>query len=695
MPSFLQAVFLSGLAALAVPILIHLFFRLKTKRVELGTLRFLRIVLEENARRRKVMRWFLLALRMALVALLAMLFARPYFTSAATGNDKELVVVLIDRSATMQLKGEQGRLIDQAMAEAQALIDRAGRGARVEVAFFDHQVHPLRNPETDPGARAELPRLASPQELWGATNYGAAFGWARDILIKSAAVSRQLHLFTDLQQSGLNWTEVEPLPAGTEAHLHDLGRAVVNNLAVTEVRVPRTWIRPDESTRLQAALLHGGSFAQQEVSVVVEIGRAPAATPTNGAAEKTTGTATDFSKLVGRITLRERVKLEPGATVLLDFDLPELEAGLWRGRVFIEHEDDLPFDNERYFAISAAPPYRVLVASGQQAGNPLLSETYFLEAVLRLAPPGEMYAASPFAPDAVSLDGGGRLPVLDDHDAVILADVAGLSHDELSRLASFVKAGGGLLVFTGELVTPATGDAFRAAGLDAGTIGEPRSARDLPWRLSRWDEKHPIFQPMSDPQHGDLRRWKFSTCTPIEPAADAQVLAEFSSGLPAILERQVGEGRVLWVATSCGRRWGDWNLSRMYLPAIHQLLGYEVGLAQGGRVRSQLVDAGEPEAGAAAVAATSGDLPGIRQFPRFAAVTNVSPRESETERCSQQDFEDRFAVKFLDETGTTDAGAEAAPAGVEFQQDELWPWVACGLLCVLLLEGFVGNRTTA
>lgn len=691
MPSFLQAAFLTGLAALAVPILIHLFFRLKTKRVELGTLRFLRIVLEENARRRKVMRWFLLALRMALVALLAMLFARPYFTSAATGHEKELLVVLIDRSATMQLKWERGRLIDQAVADAQALIDRAGRGARVEVAFFDHQVHPLRNIESEPGTEAELPRLVAPKEVWGATNYGAAFGWARDILIKSTAVPRQLHLFTDLQQSGLNWTEVEPLPAGTEAHLHDLGRAVVNNLAVTEVRVPRTWIRPDESTRLQVGLLHGGSFAQQEVSVVVEIGRAP----TNGAAGLPTGTGADFSKLVGRINLRERVKLDPGATVLLDFDLPELEAGLWRGRVFIEHEDDLPFDNERYFAISAAPPYPVLIASGQQAGNPLLSETYFLESVLRLAPPGETFAASPYAADAVSLDGGARLPVLDDYEAVILANVAALSHDELSRLSSFVKAGGGLLVFTGELVTPATGDAFRAAGLDAGTIGEPRSARDLPWRLSRWDERHPIFEPMSDPQHGDLRRWKFTTCTPIEPAADAQVLAEFSSGLPAILERQVGEGRVLWVATSCGRRWGDWNLSRMYLPVIHQLLGYEVGLAQGGRVRSRVIDAGEPERGASAAASAVilQDPPGIQQFPRFAEVTNVSPRESETERCSQKDFEERFDVKFLDETGTI--AAEAGPAGVEFQRDELWPWVACGLLCVLLLEGFVGNRTTA
>lgn len=562
----------------------------------------------------------------------------------------------------------------------------------MEVAFFDHQVHPLRNPETEPGAGAKLPRLVAPTEVWGATNYGAAFGWARDILIKSTAVPRQLHLFTDLQQSGLNWTEVEPLPAGTEAHLHDLGRAVVNNLAVTEVRVPRTWIRPDESTRLQVGLLHGGSFAQQEVSVVVEVGRAPATSPTS-AAETTTGT--DFSKLVGRLTLRERVKLDPGSTVLLDFDLPELEAGLWRGRVFIEHEDDLPFDNERYFAISAAPPYRVLVASGQQAGNPLLSETYFLESVLRLAPPGETYAASPYAADTVSLDGGGRLPVLDDYEAVILADVAALSHDELSRLSSFVKAGGGLLVFTGDLVTPATGDAFRAAGLAVGSIGEPRTARDLPWRLSRWDEKHPIFQPMSDPQHGDLRRWKFTTCTPIEPAADVQVLAEFSSGLPAILERQVGAGRVLWVATSCGRRWGDWNLSRMYLPVIHQLLGYEVGLAQGGRVRSRLVDSGEPEPGASTAASPAifQDRPGIQQFPRFAEVTNVSPRESETERCSQKDFEERFAVKFLDDTGTI--VAEAEPTGVEFQQDELWPWVACGLLCVLLLEGFVGNRTTA
>ena len=157
MPSFLQTAFLSGLAALAVPVLIHLFFRLKTKRVELGTIRFLRAVLEENARRRKVMRWLLLALRMLFVALLVGLFARPYFTAAATGSDKELLVILIDQSATMQLKGENGRLIDQAIAEAKRLIETAGTQTRFEVAFFDHDVHPV----TDSNSKNQEPSTKS------------------------------------------------------------------------------------------------------------------------------------------------------------------------------------------------------------------------------------------------------------------------------------------------------------------------------------------------------------------------------------------------------------------------------------------------------------------------------------------------------------------------------------------------------
>ena len=713
MPNFLQTSFLAGLAALAVPVLIHLFFRLKTKRVELGTIRFLRVVLEENARRRKVMRWLLLALRMAFVALLVGLFARPFLTAAATGGDQELLVILIDQSATMQLKGERGRLIDQAVAEARKLIESSSPKTRFEVAYFDHSVRPVTNPKNqEPNSKnsisgaALLAKLQAPTAAFGATNYGAVFDWARDICVKAPPGRKQLHLFTDLQQSGLDWTEVEPLPAEVRSHLHDLGNSVVNNLAVTEVRTPRLWVRPGETPTIRASVLHGGAFALNEVPIVLEVGKVDQANgrrqppgesqaaPDQGADAPRSPTRSDFSQLAERITKRERVKLEPGATVTLDFELPALSEGLWQGRVTVEYDDDLAFDNQRYFAISATPAYRVLVLNGGASGSPITSETYFLEAALRLAAEEESFVDSPFAPTVMPFENGSALPNLSKFDAVVLANVGEMNKPDAAQLAAFVRSGGGLLVFTGDNVSTKSCATLSDAGLSVGAIGEPKVTVDLPWRLAKWDESHPVFQPLSDPQHGDLRRLIFAAYTHVTPSSDASVLAEFGTGDPAVIERRVGDGTVLWVTVSCGRDWSDWSRGRLFLPIVHQLLGYEVGLTQGGRVRTRLVDAERGEGSEVRGQRSEETFPGVAQFERYAEVINTSPRESDTERCAREVFEDRFAVKFVNEESAS-ATQIAELGNVEFQQNEIWHWAACALLGVLLLEGFVGNRTTA
>ena len=728
MPSFLQSSFLAGLAALAVPILIHFFFRLKTKRVELGTIRFLRIVLEENARRRKVMQWLLLALRLAFVALLVGLFARPFLRAAATGGDKELIVILIDQSATMQLKGEKGKLIDQAVAEARKLVESAAAGTRFEVAFFDHVVRPITATKEKDSAASNtvLERLQAPATSFGATNYGTVFAWARDICVKAPPGRKQLHLFTDLQRSGLDWTDVEPMPAEVRSHLHDLGNSVVNNVAVTELRTPRLWVRPDETPTIKASVLYGGAFALNEVSVVLEIGRVEerqSGSERQGASRRLSlnpdprlaprgSEMADFSKLAERITKREKVKLEPGATVMLDFELPALSEGLWQGRVTVEYDDDLPFDNQRFFAISATPAYRVLVLNGGEHDSSVSSETYFLETALRLAAEGESFSESPFAPTVLPFTEETTLPKLSEFDAVVLANVGGMKKADAAQLASFVRSGGGLLVFTGDKVSEKSCSALTQEGLSVGKIGEPKVTVDLPWRLTKWDESHPVFQPLSDPQHGDLRRLIFAAYTQVVPSKDASVLMEFGTGDPAILERKLGDGTMVWVTISCGRDWSDWSRTRLFLPLLHQLLGYEVGMTQGGRVRTRLVDtersqgsevrAAEQQkvtssaalSSEALTSATLTSFPGVFQFERYSEVVNVSPRESETERCSRQEFEDRFAMKFVDEEGAS-ANQLADLGHIEFQQDEIWHWAACALLGVLLLEGFVGNRTTA
>ena len=100
---FIHLGFLAAGLAVAVPIVIHLLFRQRARRVEIGTIHFLRLVLRDQARRRKIRRWVLLALRAAAMVLLALFFARPYWNYAGVPGRRSANRRL-DRSL-----GEHGR----------------------------------------------------------------------------------------------------------------------------------------------------------------------------------------------------------------------------------------------------------------------------------------------------------------------------------------------------------------------------------------------------------------------------------------------------------------------------------------------------------------------------------------------------------------------------------------------------------
>jgi hypothetical protein len=670
--SFVQIGFLSALTAMAIPIVIHLVFRQKTRRVDLGTLRFLRVVLERHARRKRVMRWLLLALRLACVVLLAVLFARPYWLGYRSAGVKQTVAVLIDRSATMELDQDGARLIERAVSAARELVDGAAENTRFEIAFFDHAVRPLvdrpnggNGENVRPISAVELARgLVAPPACHGGTDYGAAMEWARDVLAKAPPGPRHLHVFTDFQRSGLAWSEVDSLQDDVVTHLHDLGRSAINNVAVTEARPERVWLRPNEQTAVHVTVHNGGPFSTEELSVVLRL----------TAGER-------------KLDLRERVKIEPAAEESLRFDLPPLAEGSWQGKVLVETEDDLPLDNERFLAILAARPYQVLLVDGRSATSPWLAATYFLETSLRLAPPGELDAASSFEPHAAPAD---ELPAsFDRYDVVVLADVGELDARDAHRLAKFVEGGGGLLVFGGENVVPRKTVNLEAASLTAGKVVGVDAATDLPLRLQTWDVKHPVFAAFSDPQLGDLRRLTFSACTDVVPAADAVVLATFRDGKPALVERRHGKGTIVWFTTSCDREWSDWPRSRLYLPLAYQLLGYQTGLTAGGRVRQAVLEG--------AVELPPDAQPGVVAAEGYSLVVNTSPRESETERCSTDEFANRFGLKPADEEEVAKSAPVVAQAsfGSEMIDSEVWHWVAVLLLASLLMEGLVANRTTA
>src|SRR5213076_119284 len=102
--NFLAPAFLAGLAAISVPVIIHLIHRERRTVVEFPSLMFLQRIPYRSVRRQKIRHLLLLLLRCVALALLVAAFARPFFEKkkpAITGSGAREVVILLDRSASL------------------------------------------------------------------------------------------------------------------------------------------------------------------------------------------------------------------------------------------------------------------------------------------------------------------------------------------------------------------------------------------------------------------------------------------------------------------------------------------------------------------------------------------------------------------------------------------------------------------
>ena len=83
--TFLNFALLGGVAALGIPIIIHLFHKSRFQVVKWGAMHLLETVIRTNQRRIRLEQLILLIIRAAIPALLALLMARPVWKGAQSG----------------------------------------------------------------------------------------------------------------------------------------------------------------------------------------------------------------------------------------------------------------------------------------------------------------------------------------------------------------------------------------------------------------------------------------------------------------------------------------------------------------------------------------------------------------------------------------------------------------------------------
>lgn len=117
---FLYPGFLYALAAISIPILVHLFNFRKFKKIAFTNVRFLKEIKQQTQSQNRLKHLLVLLMRILAIVALVLAFAQPYFPTEGSTNAKlkKNVSIFIDNSFSMQGESEGGELLEVAKNKA-------------------------------------------------------------------------------------------------------------------------------------------------------------------------------------------------------------------------------------------------------------------------------------------------------------------------------------------------------------------------------------------------------------------------------------------------------------------------------------------------------------------------------------------------------------------------------------------------
>jgi hypothetical protein len=531
--NFLAPLFLIGLGAVSVPVVIHLINRERKVVVEFPSLMFLRRIPYKSVRRQKIRHLLLLLLRCLALALLAAAFARPFFTrhaaAASTAGARE-VVILLDQSASMGYGTRWARAKDAARRALSTL--RAGDRATLVLFANDASV------ASQPMATPDQIRAAIGAAKLGAeaTRYGGALKLASQILGASTLPRREVVLISDYQANG--WASHNELvfPRGTTFTPVDLGGAAPD-VAVSQVTTDRDSTGARDRVTVAARLVNTGA-SPKSVDATLAVG--------------------------GRDAESQRVTVPPSGMKQVVFSPLAVPANATRGRVRITR-DSLPADDAFSFVIAPDDAVPVLIV---EPATPRANQALYLSRALSI---GDRPA---FRVDVKSVDSLVPRDV-EGRALVVLDEVAPPAGAVGARLLSLLAGGAGLVLVPGETSTATWPQVWRAV-LPATPGAVVDRTADAGGTLSAIDYAHPIFEIFNSPRGGDFSTARFYRYRTLTPQTGASVVARFDDGSPALVERADGAGRIVMWASSLDAYWTNLPLQPVFLPFVHQL-GAHVG----------------------------------------------------------------------------------------------------------------------
>ena len=686
---FLNPIFLLGILAAAVPLIIHLWRRHQAKTVDFSSLMFLLAAHRQNVRRIQLKHLLILLLRVLIIILIALALARPLLKNRfafAGARTKTSAVIILDNSYSMGYQGIQGGRFEVAKEMALEIAQSLQRGDSVSVILMSDIPDSL-FPKLTKDLNQVKEAIRHSQISYRATLVPPNLEMAHDILEASNDPNKEIYLISDFNRNGwADWNHV-PNRSGARIFLLPLNDEVTDNISIEEVQASSQLIGLGLPIELGTTIgVHSDApLANAVLTLFIDEQKRRSISPQAGAGESVTLTFTH------------------------QFESPGTHTG------YLELTSDrLPIDNRRYFAFDAYGQIRVLCVGNQ---------TMFLTLALNPSVQGQPNTGSSFLPVTASLEALEDL-TLTEYDILILADLPAFSVRVQQQLQAFMRAGKSVIYFVGDDVDTVNYNAF-ADWLPV-NVGQP-IAWQPPATLSSYQEDSPIFEVFKGEDFTGQYAPQFYRGLELQPAEDARIVAQLSDGTPFLIERPIDRGIALLFNVSATQLDAS-NLlvNQNFLPLLQQVVLYTKAV-QSAHQRNLIV--GAPYAanyrwsGATTVQITrlgdtthssetlslaedgsltfSGtDVPGIYQVEgqgrdtllRDFFAVNVDATESNLQPIPIQEAAERIGAQtaVISEPEVLEQTLNTYRVGVE-----IWSELLLIALILMLVEGILSNRESA
>ncbi len=335
MVPFIHPLLLGGLAAVGLPIVLHLLMRQKPKHVLFPAFRFLQQRAKTNQRKIRLRHLILLLMRIGLIVLICLALARPRLFSSRVGWGQDRMVaavILVDTSPSMEYNVAGKSRLEEAKQRALEVLDDMNDSSRVAVIDTG-------DPAKEWGSVAQArDRIRAMTIRAGSmpvtTSLAVAYQLLADVQNEQSgpdaeSIPRLLYVLSDRTMASWDATRIgdltgqrDRLPApGVVAVYVDLGADKPVDLAITQAEVTPQSLPANKDVVVKATVLATGQGCDTEL----------------------------LCKLSGEsIAEKKPLKLEPGESQVIEFINRKMKPGQYQAEITIATPDALPANNARF-----------------------------------------------------------------------------------------------------------------------------------------------------------------------------------------------------------------------------------------------------------------------------------------------------------------------------------------------------------